>query len=253
MENVTFVEPRRHLVWGGWNMVGTVLDMLASLEANLQSGDFVTLLSGDSFPTQPQQAIEGFLGRAGVSVYMECSRMPSPESDKPITRLSHYYLAYDRPAGISAVPAKLVNRVGVPRRYKQALSGRIPYSGSQWWTLSAEVVAWVLDEVRRDPRYVRLFARTMIPDEMFFQTLLGNSRWSAEMGGSLLYSDWARPGVAHPAIIDEGHIQELRAARLVGRPAGSPALFVRKVHDARTAGLIRGQLWPLIPGQKPAL
>lgn len=45
----------------------------------------------------------------------------------------------------------------------------------------------------------------MVPDEMFFQTILANSVFARKMQRSLMYTDWSA-GVSHPAEISETHI-----------------------------------------------
>ena len=58
------------------------------------------------------------------------------------------------------------------------LQRRIPdnlYSGSQWWNLTKNAVSYILNYIKENPNYKKIFNHTLVSDEYFFQTILLNS------------------------------------------------------------------------------
>ena len=114
-----------------------------------------------------------------------------------------------------------------------------------FWALSRSAAEYVTEVVEREPGLVRFFKHTFIPEEMFFQTILGNSPLRDRLTTlpdpdcyGLHYIDWHRR-LAHP--------ETLRAADFP-RLASTAAFFARKFDgtadeallDAIDADLLRG-------------
>lgn len=58
------------------------------------------------------------------------------------------------------------------RRFFRGLK---PYGGSQWWMITFASAKFIVDFVKKNPRIIKFFKRTILSDEMFFQTLVLNS------------------------------------------------------------------------------
>lgn len=61
-----------------------------------------------------------------------------------------------------------------------------------------------------NPKVVEFFKHTYIPEESFFQTILGNSPYKSRTQGNLTYADWTGGG-SHPGYITESHLDFLAA------------------------------------------
>jgi hypothetical protein len=106
--------------------------------------------------------------------------------------------------------------------------GRKPFGGQMYWSLPRDAVEYVLQTTAREPRLVRFFQHTFIPDEMFFQTILLNSphrervrTLSAPDCYGLHFIDW-RPNSERPETIETSTLPRLRA---------TPAFFARKFDE----------------------
>ena len=92
--------------------------------------------------------------------------------------------------------ARFLNSVvlrSLPKRnVAKGLGGRQPYGGSQWWALPDDVARGVLDFCDRETRFVRFFSRSRIPDEMFFQTVVGALPGGRELRPPLTFADWSQ-------------------------------------------------------------
>ena len=110
----------------------------------------------------------------------------------------------------------------IRRRFPQ---GYEPYGGSAFWALSAPALEYVHRFVRDNPSFVRFFRHVLIPDEIFFQTILLNSPLrDATLNEQLHYVDWSGGG-AHPATLGAADVEPMLA---------SGKLFARKFDPADT-------------------
>ena len=90
---------------------------------------------------------------------------------------------------------RLVNTLATKRKlpFNMVLTGR-----SQWMTLAATHVAFILDYVNKHPKAIRFFQYTWGPDEFFFQTILYNSEHRSHLvNDNLRFIDWSE-GKASP-------------------------------------------------------
>jgi hypothetical protein len=109
--------------------------------------------------------------------------------------------------------------VHLSRLVHERIPGRFhPCGGSQWWCLPGDTVEYINRFVGSNPKFVNYFRRVEIPDEMFFHTLLGNSRFVVEPGpNSPHFARWT--GGANPDVLTEVDLPVLR---------NSDKLFARK-------------------------
>jgi hypothetical protein len=78
---------------------------------------------------------------------------------------------------------------------------------------------------------LKYFKHVYIPDEAFFQTIIGNSKFVENVEGNLTYVDWdADPG---PAMIQEKHIELFKSKRHFKTKYGvHEPFFARKFDDS---------------------
>lgn len=200
---VGFVDSRIACNWGGFSIVDATLRALRLARA---SGEFdrFTLLSGDTYPLRHPRAIADHWSRNPQTDFINMVRLPSPEAGKPLRRVSHYYIEHDPRRNRATKAFKALQRVMVRPRYQAQLGGRQPYAGSQWWSLSRGTVDAVLAATETPSPYVRFMRHTLIPDEHFFQTLVGNLE-SRRLEPGVMYTDFLTPG-PKPAPISAVHL-----------------------------------------------
>ena len=165
--------------------------------------------------------------------------MPCDAIGKPIKRLQDYWLLTpDRSEIVRRAVARLNHLINnqlrlIQRDYQRALSGLVPYAGSQWWALTADACRHILSFVDSRRDVVKFFRNVYMPDESFFQTIIGNSEFGKDVVRNLTFADWSRPS-GGPAIIDMDHLRSflkdetLVADDFYGR---GELLFARKFTD----------------------
>ncbi len=241
-----FVVDRENVTWGGWSQVLASLSLLRTSLEDVRHDRFV-LLSGDSFPTQPQQGINTFFASTPQLEFINAVRMPSESRDKPLSRLSQYHIAHNREYTPTSVLARAFNRLGLPVCYRRLLEGWVPYGGSTWWAISRRAAEAALAVTRDRPRLIKLARHAKMPDEFFFQTVLLNSVSLTSIRPSVMYADWTHP-TDRPAVIGKHHVAQLASAQLRVAESGDephPILFARKVRSEEVARSIQDTLWPI--------
>lgn len=241
----TFVEDRVRVNWGGFSIVEATLRMMRAAVAAVPDADWYALTSGDAYPLRDQGAIEEFLNSDGGAAYMSILPMPSPGVDKPLRRLSGYYIEHDPRTTKASAFYKAVHRL-IHRNYGRALGGMRPYAGSQWAVWRADVVRYLIEQVDTRPGFVEFCRNTHIPDEHFFQILLGNSPFADAVRPGVMYSDFSRTS-GGPAILGDGHVERWRTSPLTWSSAYGhhELLFARKFPDdsADLVARVQRQVW----------
>ncbi len=252
------VRPRRPVRWGTSDTVHVFVDALRQAREQLDP-DWLVFLSGQDYPIAPVPDIERELGSTPQDVLMDlvpvATESPWAEGEAA-SRYAYRYLR--RPAGHpwaqgaagllarrgdpggrhaddadwSTAPRFVTRRVddellvGVrPRRPVFGPSRRC-FVGDQWFSVSRRGIADLLDA---DPggALLRHYDRTIVPDESYFHTLVGNALPPERIGGARRYVRWT--GEAHP---------ELLTSRHLGHLLGTGMHFARKFDQTVDGGVL---------------
>jgi hypothetical protein len=171
--NIVFAE-RVDVTWGQWSIVRATLNAIAALEATKIDFDYVHLMSGMDYPIRPIEWFDAFLTRYAGTEFVEAVNIR--ERSWVRGGLEHERYQYLHVHNWQIEREKFERHWKRQRKGKQHrgfLDGLDPYLGAQWWTLTW---ASCLGALRwsEDAAVVRYFQAVWIPDEMFFQTYVGN-------------------------------------------------------------------------------
>jgi hypothetical protein len=203
------------------------------MEAASEAGewDYYVMLSGADYPIRSHSEIIATLSRGGEFINARPGFRPS----KPESRVRRYWMdGFDRRRWLSprtwlfrGVEILLLLAGIRKRRYPFAEV----FSGVVWGALSGGCVRWMLDYLREHPRYVLFFRTALVPEEMFFATLVGASPFAGRIRGTVTFMDWDHPGASPPRIGPE-HLPRLAPeARTNDDERGHDRLFARKFDD----------------------
>jgi hypothetical protein len=203
--------PRHVSHWGGFGHVRATLKGIDHFVAAGAPFDYAVLLTGQDYPLRSPEAIASFLEGARGRSFMNNWRLPyAPWGERGgLERIEDWHvITYRR------------WHFRLPLRRKLPL-GLEPYGGGAYWCLARDVVEYVHAFVHANPEYVRFFRHVLIPDELFFQTIVMNSplRDSVE-NENLRYLDWSREPA--PAVLLESDLPAL---------VSSHKLFARKFDE----------------------
>src|SRR6056297_2106500 len=199
---------RRHRCeWGMWGLVAATQDASEIMLAEFPGVRHVYLASGSCLPLRPVQELLDYLEARQHTDFIESATT----ADVPWTigGLDHerftlrFPFSWRRQRYLFDKYVELQRKVGYKRKIP---NGIVPHMGSQWWCLTRQTLASILEDPKRKI-YDRYFRHVWIPDESYFQTLA--RLYSTNIvSRSLTLSKFDYQGKPH--IFYDDHLQLLR-------------------------------------------
>lgn len=214
--------------WGRWSQVRAILNSLSEIVGAVPAFDKVVLISGQDFPLLPNAALKRALDSWHGRELIECVPAgPEGWACQERYQYVHWPGAGRVPRFACKALARGMRALGLRRRM---VGGMRAYGGSSWWALSRPCIGAILDRVAADPALERFFRTVSCPDELFFQTLIMDSPFAANVvPDNFRYLVWPGGGARSPKILDAGDFPAI---------ARSAAHFCRKLDPAISAGLL---------------
>lgn len=237
--NVVVIPEHIDINWGGFTMIEATLALLKHGLADSPDADYYALISGVDYPIRSEDFLLDLLEKG--KEYIDIAPVPVPF--KPLERYEYYYFDYNRRNIKLYNPKFLIEVLLKKLKIKRKASFKI-YAGTQWFALTRECVQYIMKTVQEDKRYVDFFRHTLVPDEAFFQTIIGNSPFLGQTASSLTYTDWEVP--VPPATIEEKHVKFLKTHIEFDDEYGKRfPYFARKFNDDSRQILekIKQELW----------
>jgi hypothetical protein len=169
-----------------WGDVGITNAMLLLLNAVVNSGkqyDFVSFKTGQDLIING--GIDTFLLHNKNKIFMDVRHIPKND-----IRYAHIAIKwpnftkrlYDglQPERIIRLTLLKLYKIGInfiPNPYKLPNDYKL-YWGRTWFTIPFEVVNYIVDFVKENPWYYKIFQNGLVSDELFFQTIIMNSAYS---------------------------------------------------------------------------
>jgi hypothetical protein len=216
-----FASRRFSCGWGTWGRVAATIELIRH---GLQEPvTHLALISEDSFLLFHPAEIEKRLPRSELTLLMDVE--PMGTKSKPMSRISKTSPFRGDPRS-QDFGVRFLNKMYllVSRRDWRSYLGKMtPLAGDSWWILPRRAAQEIVDFVDSRPDVVSFFESTWIPDEHFFQTVLGNSPSAYDFAGSPMYANWTSGrGSFPPYFLRECDEEEILASR-------ANHLFARKL------------------------
>lgn len=233
LERVTLLS-RRASRWGGIEVVDATLGGLAM--AMSDGCEYFLTLSGQDWPLWPVAKIVEFFTAVGERSYVENFALPDSRwaYDGRLRTDFYTYTVLGRretciPRGIESrlnwkgralnTALRMRGALKPPRRFPLYLR---PFGGAQWWNVSRVAADFVLRFVHEHPDYRAYHEHTLLPDELFFQSILLGTAFADEhevVNDCLRFMIWPAGGW-HPRTLEAADVPEMLAS---GKP------FARKL------------------------
>ena len=151
------------------------------------------LLSGMDFPIKSPQYINKFLNENKNKNFIEYSLDNKYKDDK---RYSIYYFKFANLFTNSKLN-KLAFRIQYKLSYTLNIKRNHPvfnkvYFGSQWWVLTKNTLRELYNFIKNNPNYIKFYKNTNIPDEFFYQTIIGNNFKKNTENCNLHFMQWEK-------------------------------------------------------------
>lgn len=218
---VTFIT-RRPCRWGGFSLVDASLRLI---QTALKDGfDWGVLLSGQDYPIYSNEYIKEFLSKQPATALIDFKT--EAEFDVAYRYRAWHFEKFNGKTIGKALQKiqRLANSFGIKRQLPNPLNQI--YAGSQWWMLSEVACQTIIDWLANNPSVIDFFKHTLVPDEMFFQTILMHTHLAEQLHpNAMRHLEWEQ-GAWSPKTFAPNEIANL---------AGRAELFARKfAADAET-------------------
>jgi len=191
-ENVFFIKQRINISWGGFSMVEAMLELI---KAALNS----EIISGNDYPIKNEKIIDEFFERYSKNEIIRAYYITGnlcPHCAEKIERKWFFDNKFKNPK-LKKIYRSIKNSFVQFRKKSlyvniNSVPCKVAY-GSQWFALTNECAEYVISTVNNNPNLINYFKHSLAPDEMFFHTIIFNSRFSENtiMNGIEEYSpEW---------------------------------------------------------------
>jgi hypothetical protein len=223
LPNAHFLK-RHKCYWGGFGHVAASLEGIKEISHMDIYFDYVVLLTGQDYPIKSNRYISTFFRKHAGALFLEYFPLPHDAwQNRGLNRIEswHFHL-FDK------------HLIFPPNRYfpfkRKFPEGFRSFGGSSYWCLTRECVEYVYGFTERNVAFVNFFKYVDVPDEMFFQTLILNSRFAEKaVNDNLRYIDWRDLSSGSPAILRKDDFVHI---------AASSKLFARKFDMKIDAGVL---------------
>lgn len=200
-ENLIIIDKREQVFWGGYSIVQATINLL-EFSFHHRQNDYFVLLSGLDYPIRSRMILYKLLN--DNKEYIDISKGFS--SHKPKERFSKFYITNynSRQINFTTLFYKLIQKA-INIFFNRTIPYEI-YTGGQWFICTNHCIAYVLEYISNNKEYCDFFSKVFIPDESFFHTIIGNSRFYENCSRCLTYADWTvKPA---PGNITNKHISD---------------------------------------------
>lgn len=244
---VTFVAPRMSSPWGGLGLVKATINGIRTIVKSGTEYDYVVLLSGQDYPIKTNDKIfERLSANDKKNNYINCHVIRPSVDYEMCRRIQKYHFriggkTYTYPAEdisktfLERTTQRMAKRFfgEYPRPF---MPGIIPVFGSQWWALNKVSINYICSFLNERPEFIRYYEYALVPDEMFFQTILfgtGNEELRESIFGFkdswMTFCHWDRPGDMYGQPLTMNDYEAI---------AASDRLFARKFDETLSDELL---------------
>jgi len=204
--NIRFAE-RRACDWGKFSIVAATLDAAEQLLDGFPEVSHAFLASGSCLPLRPVEELDEYLAAQPETDFIESVTTEEVTWTVGGLDLERFTLrfpfSWKKHRRTFDAYVSLQRRVGYSRTIPD---GVVPHLGSQWWCLTRNTLAAILQDPER-PVYDKYFSKVWIPDEAYFQTLVRNHSTNIE-SRPLTLSRFDNQGKPH--VFYDDHLQLLQ-------------------------------------------
>lgn len=225
-DNVFFINERIPIYYD-YSLVQATLSLLDNALNNMIFFDYFIRLHGVDYPVQPAFYIEEFFTNNFGKEFIETMPRCSGDKEFPIKRIEKYEIR-----GNTTIVKRWIfhffTYLRIKRnRFHEFQNFRlIPYWGSALWALSRDACEYTRYFSEKYPKIINFYKNTHAPEEMIFQTILGNSPYINRITNYLHYVDWSTQ-LRHPPELTEKHLS-IFSDTLAVRDGNREILFANK-------------------------
>ena len=194
--NIHFVDPI-NVYWGHYGQIECILNCYKAIK---EKGyfNYVHVLSGQDMPIKSNETIINFFKENQGKEFVHFGKTDINHhflKNKLYERVSVYYPKFltSRNKKIKYLRFGYVKFIMLTKLFKRKLND-LPdmiYYGANWMSITGGCMEYILEYVKAHSEYVNFFKNTFCGDELFFQTIILNSKYKDNVVDSTKrYVDW---------------------------------------------------------------
>lgn len=235
-ENVVFLNDRVDVIWGDYSIVQATLNAMQCVVEH-SNGGYTILLSGQDYPIKSKTAIKEYLSKNQNFDFIEFTRVEERWKryrERTVARKINFSSKKGRFAVIFSIfdinifkpqevaiycynllkflyfsPFKNYGKLFsiLFKKTKNPFSAQ--YGGSAWWAFRHCTVTKILELIAQRKEFVEYHKVSLLPDEMFFQTLISLiDNPEKQIKPTITYANWGKKAKS-PLTFDERNFEEL--------------------------------------------
>jgi hypothetical protein len=190
-----FIGRRYDIYWGGFSMIDAELALIFNA---LEKGEYdrFILISDDTFPLLAPARLNHFCQEDYDRIMIR-----ELQNEEPfMQRYSKFYFfdhqassLLGRPIESATIDEEFIEQI--KRLEKAKVRGKRPinvFYGSQWWSITKDSMLTILKRLEEDLHLFESFRYSAVPDELLFQTLIGNYVPRSRVRSGPVFVDWNR-------------------------------------------------------------
>lgn len=231
LPNVRFIENRSVGIWGDIGIVKATINALKQIIKDNRGG-YCILLSGQDYPIKSKDCIESYLtsnfGNEFIDIfplptkYWSTDRMVKYKFNLSSRKQDYVLIGSILESGFFAKKTfkkifrliksgrfDFILKILKKRKYPNYIQ---PYGGSQWWALTVPTVEKIINFLEHYPDYIRYHSYSLLPDEMFFQSIvmyLIEKKNEINIMAFLTYANWEKKNCDLPVTFTSADFEEL--------------------------------------------
>lgn len=191
-EHIFFVKPRLNIHWGAFSIIKATLNCCRMAIGQKKNYDYFINMSGQDYPIKSIAEIHSFLSKNKGTNFIEHIRKPGRGGfGSEYTKF--HFMDIDN-IWLRKFVHGFSHLIGVfyKRKFLPHMS---PYLGSGWWILSSKMIHYIIERINENLQIIKFFKKVLLPDEVFFQTLVLNSPMKDTVNDkNMRYIRWSRGG-----------------------------------------------------------
>lgn len=224
--NVYLIKNRIKVQWAAYSTIQAEFNSIREILESGRSYDFVSLMSGQDYPIKSIAEIKQFYAERKGKLLLKYRRFEG-EWEEGMLRVSRYFLTDFKFRGQHFLE-RVINRILPPKKLPDGMKF---YGSSMFWSLSPDVLEYVLQQFSQNKHLVRFFKFCWAPDEFLFQTMIMNSPFAGRVINENAFFYKHIPHTPNPKVLGIEDWNDIRCTdRILARKFDlikSPEIFNR--------------------------
>lgn len=229
---VEIMDNNINVEWGTYSQIESTLNLIKS--AMKYKFDYLCIISGDDMPLKSDVKIKEFFEQNKGKEFIGIDKNISYKDIENRVKYEHKGYHYKKNKNIlEKVFAKLQKKLSLQKKNDNFKLLPKLYKGPNWFCISYEFCEYLLQYLKENKWYEEAFKNSLCGDEVFFQTILMNSKFKNKVYRfnevddnhmALRYIDWTT-GPEYPRLLDESDFNKIKDEK------NSDCIFARKFNE----------------------